>query len=219
VSGPVEELKRLQGEVRAAEVRVQAFEAERLRAGRSVERALGPLRDYYAAVGAGDRAGDPALEQRLRAAARDAEAAVSTRLTPRMDGRVEIEVRHEEVESKLAGAKRAVEEKREAVREFAVRNLEQLAAARLERSLEVGRRYVQVVEDLARIDLDWSDERGWWGMLGKLTGSVAVEDLPDRPLALDGQALMAFRNRQRSDQASLAPAPRWLLEGEREAQG
>ena len=105
----IEKLDKLEAKVREAASRVAVLEVEQAKATRAHDRALGPLRDYHRAIGAGEIEPDPAREAELEAEL-ERETRHVTRRPVLTGGRVsEFVAVDERVEAQLDGARSALD--------------------------------------------------------------------------------------------------------------
>jgi hypothetical protein len=201
--------------------RVTEAEAELARSRRSVDRATGPLREYYERVGAGEIEPDGERERDLRAAVAAAQATVSLRPVM-VSGETRWDAVDERAEALLAGARRGAEAARAAVRDFAAEHFERLAAERLPRSRAVGASYTGALVAMVRADAEHTGEVRWWLELHReafgdrhpLTDEPVSPGLVAAPLTLPPRLALALQEGRVP--RGVVPAPRWLLDDDEE---
>jgi hypothetical protein len=208
----LERLEALRAAVRAAQARVGELESRRSRTGGALERAKGPLREYYEAVGALEVEADPEREAELLAAVREVEASVSIRAV--MDsGNVRLEAVDERLEGELRGAVRAVEAAESEVGRFIDSHREELAGELLARSLKARDRLLAAWEELQAASGSWGAARAQWSPMVERWGDLGA--LPQNPLAGATQDLEAAFAPMYSgvprDPRRLIPMPRDLV--------
>ena len=123
----MEQFEQLEGELAGARERLRAASARRGDRVTALEAAEAALHEHVAAVHAGEREPDPDAEDRLHAAAREAGDVVSVRLLD-YPGSPQLKLVDLKAEAEVAGAERAVEAAEAALREFAARHVNELAA-------------------------------------------------------------------------------------------
>lgn len=177
-------LAELRAAVEQAEARVREVEAERRRTMAELARAEAPLRDYWEEVGAGERDPDPGLERKLAAAVRDARAtAVTVPIRSSTDPNriIAVETHDQAIEAKLAGARRALEERRRELREYLSGNGE-LVAEWIAEAAEVRAACEERWAPLAEALRDWQRLAVRWGPFLEANG-IDRGEIPAHPLA------------------------------------
>jgi len=204
------ELERRRGLVSEAKARVAELEAEQRKVARSLDQAKAPWLAYVEAVEAGEEEADPKREQALVAAVREVEQSVTVRPALRGSERggrqVAVEVLDDKLEARLAGARRRVDEAERAVEHFLRDRFDDLAAELVADGRRARDRFQGAWDQVREADAEWSTLlRRWQPLLA--VGGIAVEDLPQHPLAGLGPAI---------DRGVPTPAPRSVMpEGER----
>lgn len=178
----LDRLEELEHAVRQAEQRVAELTAERGRASRSLDRAMGPLRDYHEAVGAGEREPDADQERELVAAVRAAGEAISFEPVHTEGRLISLQPVDERVAAQLRGAERKLVERRGELEQFRRRTFAALAEE-LAPIAQAAQRSLQVAWDEAdRASGVWTAVvRRWQPLLE--AGGLSVEDLPGHPFA------------------------------------
>lgn len=183
-------LEALEAEARGARERVEALEAEQLQAPRALDGAAAPLRDYYEAVGAGERKPDAELESELRDQAREAQDTLTLRPIQSAGGVLGVDVVDERVEGELAGARRALEAAEFRVEHYLRRHLRGLAAELWPRTLAAREGFDAAWRELRSAEGEWIDTLRRWERLRPIAG-VPVEEIPANPLRGVGREIDA----------------------------
>lgn len=178
------QLEELRRKVPEAEQRVAALERERTIAARALDRAMGPLRDYWEQVGAGDRDPDPDVEARLTAELREARSTLTLRPGSNIGGGLVLEAVDERTEAQLAGARRAVEERQADVERFMRDHRDELVAELAGEAAKVRERYEAARRELLDCEQARKALGREWLPLMRLLG-IPSDDLPPSPLATD----------------------------------
>lgn len=176
-------LAELQGAVEEAKERLRSIEGERSRMGRELARASVPLRAYYEEVGAGERDPDEALEAQLAADVRRLRSTATLRLNKAAMDEAKVtggDWVDERIEAKLAGAKRALEDREHELTEF-LRGNRELVAEWVAEAAEVRdvceARWEEVRAEFRR----WQSMVGRWGPFLAANG-IEPSELPPHPL-------------------------------------
>jgi len=208
----LERLEALRAEVRGAQDRVGEMESRRTRTRGALERAKGPLREYYEELGAGEAEPDAGRERELLAAVREVESSVSIRAE--MDGgAVRLVAVDERLEGELRGAQRAVEAAESEVGRFIDDHREELAGDLTPRSLAARDRLLAAWDELQAASGAWGAARAQWSPMVERWGDLGA--LPQNPLAgataeLE-RAFAPLESGVRRDPRRLIPAPRELV--------
>lgn len=171
----------LDEQARRARQRVEGLEVEQHKAAGAIERATGPLRDYYEAVSAGERAPDHELEDQLRATAREAQDRLSMRSTQPAAGVAAMYMVDDRVEAELAGARRALEQAERQLDQFLSREMDGLAAELWPSTVAARDAFDARWAALRGAERDWLDVLRLWERLRPVAG-VPVEEVPASPL-------------------------------------
>ncbi len=198
----LEKLEELYQHVREAEERVAQAEQERARAGRALEAAKGPLRDYYEALGAGEREPDPALEKQLLAEIRKRDTVITTR--PQPGGGVAIV--DEAAEARVLGAKRVLAEREQAPPRFIVEHRDELVAELTDRSIAARDGLFAAIDEFGKGASAWQSARDAWGRMIPHWG-ISPSELPHIPVALEDRNLAPMAYGKQRDPARLLPMP------------
>ena len=183
-SSATQRLAELQAAVGEAERRLQRIEGERRRVTGELARATAPLAAYYEEVGAGEREPDPALEERLSAEVRDSRATATLRLN-----RAPTDPSHvtgadwvdERIEAKLAGAQRALTERREELAAF-LRDNGELVGEWMIEAADVREDCAERWRELEAALRRWQSIAVRWGPFLEANGIDRAE-MPVHPLA------------------------------------
>lgn len=135
----IEKLKTLDDRVAAAEARVRELEAERAKVSRAHERALGPIRDYHRAIGAGEIEPDADVEARLEAELERATRSLSRRPVLTGGEVTDWTTVDERVEAQAEGARDALEAARAERESFLHQHRGELIAERMPVALDAAR--------------------------------------------------------------------------------
>ena len=148
------------------------------------QRARDALLAYFEEVGSGEREHDPAEEQRLREAVRETETRFTVRPIMINGAAADWEAVDLELEGKLAGVRRVVEQREAELRRFASEHLTDLAAERMERSEEAAQLAREALELARRADGAWRAETVSWARLARLAGRERlIDELSESPFA------------------------------------
>ena len=175
-----EELEELRLAERHARERLENLTARQRRAGRALDAAMGPLREYHEAIGAGEREPDAAEEARLRAEVDRVQATVTFRAVPSGEGGTTLEAVDEALEAQVAGARRAVEERRADVQRFFHHQFDRLAGELTVDARAAAEAVAQAHAALRAAHRPYRDVRRRWRAL--LDGVGLPFDLPADPL-------------------------------------
>jgi hypothetical protein len=178
-----ERLAELQAAVTEAKERLREIEGERARMGRELARASAPLQAYYEELGAGEREADEELEAKLAADVREARSGATLRLNKAPTDPAKVtggDWVDERVEAKLAGARRALEDREAKLSEF-LRGNRELVAEWIAEAAEV-RDACEARWEEVRIEFRrWQEVLGRWGRFNEVNG-IAPSELPPHPL-------------------------------------
>ncbi len=209
-----EQLTKLQTRVRAAEERLQGLDVERRHSARAIDRAKGPLLDYYRELGAGEVEPDPETERELLAGVRAAAEVTSTRPSVDRTGNfIGLEQVDDRVEQQIIGARQALERRQEELRRFAVDRFDDLAAELAAEAPGVRDAQLAAIDQWSAADGTRAHLHRKWVTLGQLTGRFSPEDLPPGVLGYVeglGQALAELDMTRRRDPDRLLVVPRSL---------
>lgn len=189
--------------VKEAEERERELQAQHRRAGLETHQVEAELRDLLELAEEAGEEPDPKQLQALRSKLRDAEQVTVVRPAP--GGGVEFI--NPEVEARLTGARRVVEQRRQELRAFVEQHRPQLAAERWEGDRQAADQLHEAVTALDRALVGWL-ERARYHVT---TLGIDQSKLPAHPFPLDQQLVVDFLRR---DRAAITPAPTWLVEQE-----
>ena len=176
-------LAQFQAAVKEAEDRVREVETERRRAMGELRKVEAPLRAYWEEVGAGEREPDPALEAKLAADVRDARSTAVMRPTVAANNSAQVtgvEMVDQAIEAKLAGAMRALGERRRELTAFLTRNRELVSewTVEAERVRATCQERWSALSEALR---DWQSLTVRWGPFCEANG-IGRGELPPHPL-------------------------------------
>lgn len=188
------ELAKRQEAIQAAAAEVERLRQERRESQRRLEAAQASLSDYWERIGAGDAQPDPDREAELEAELRDLKAVAAIR-AQRVEGRVtSVEFVDSRIEARLAGAERALEDRRRDLHEFLKDNGE-LVREWIAEASAVRARVEKAWSELAEPLRQWHEIAVRWGPL-LAANDITTPEIPPHPLtglerdpALDGVAL------------------------------